>query len=63
MKTFLKEYDDVKLKTNGFIAAFGRSEWQRNMLARADELLFNKIMPGSWHYIIYGSARKPIVKH
>ncbi len=50
---------EVEYKTTGFLAAFGRTEWQRDWLARLDEALFNRIVPESWHYIMFGVARKP----
>lgn len=49
---------DVEYKTTGFLAAFGRTEWQRDWLARLDEAIFNRIVPESWHYIMFGVARK-----
>ncbi len=63
MNEFLKPFEAVEIKTNGFSASFGRSEWQRNILALVDHYLLNHIIPNGWHYIVYGCARKPKSKH
>jgi len=36
----------------------GRTERQRDWLARLDQAVFNHIVPESWHYIMFGVARK-----
>jgi SAM-dependent methyltransferase len=58
MKDFLKPFSDVRLQTNGFAGTFGRNETQRNWLGRADEILFDRLIPDKWKYIIAGVARK-----
>lgn len=58
MKSLLKDFNKVEIMATGFLGAFGRSEKQRNFLAKIDELLFNKICPDSWKYISYGIAEK-----
>lgn len=58
MQKWLHPFDEVHLHTTGVLATLGRSEAQRNALARADEWLFNRMCPQSWHYIAYGVARK-----
>jgi len=58
MKCLLKDFRNVEIKATGFLGAFGRSEKQRNFLAKIDEILFNKICPDRWKYISYGIAEK-----
>jgi SAM-dependent methyltransferase len=58
IKIFLANYKDTTVETTGFLAAFGRSESQRNSLAVIDRLLFNRILPSNWHYVVYGVAKK-----
>jgi hypothetical protein len=40
------------------MAAFGRTEWQRNALAVIDRLVFNHVCPDNWKYISFGIAEK-----
>lgn len=58
MREFLADFSGFEIKTTGFTATLGRTEKQRNFLAGLDRLCFNKIVPSSWHYIIYGYAVK-----
>ena len=58
VKEFLREFSSSNIKTTGVLAAFGRTESQRNFLSAADDLLFNKICPANWKYIVYGVAEK-----
>ena len=58
MENWLHTFDEVNLHTTGVLATLGRSEAQRNALARIDEWVCNRICPQSWHYIAYGVARK-----
>lgn len=53
-----KDFTSVKLHTTGFLSTFGRSEGQRDFLAAADEVVFNKLVPQGWNYIAYGVAEK-----
>ena len=55
---FTSEFTSISYKTVGFLGAFGRNEWQRNILGFFDRLLFNFVIPDSWKYIIIGVARK-----
>lgn len=57
-RQFCKKFSSVEFGVTGFSAAFGRSENQRRLLASFDHLLFNKITPKSWKYVIYGIATK-----
>lgn len=58
MNEFLAPFSERKLRTIGFAGTFGRSEAQRNLLALGDRLIFERIVPESWKYIIAGVARK-----
>lgn len=58
MKDFLQEFSDYELKQTGVMAAFGRSESQRYLLAGVDQLILNKFSPAHWKYIGYGIAIK-----
>lgn len=58
MHDFLKIFSSHTLKTTGFLGALGRSESQRQVLAKADNLLFNRVVPDNWNYICYGVATK-----
>lgn len=50
---------DVDVHVGGVLAVLGASEPARDRLARADQAVFDKIVPASWHYMAYGFARKP----
>ncbi len=58
MNDFLEPFAEKCLQTNGFAGTFGRTEAQRNLLALGDKLLFERIVPEKWKYIIAGVARK-----
>jgi SAM-dependent methyltransferase len=58
MNLFLKDFSNYQIHTNGVLAAFGRSEMQRNCLSLVDKALLNHICPKSWKYICYGIAEK-----
>ena len=58
MKDAMSKFVELNYRTTGFLGAFGRTEFQRRLLSSADKVLLNKIVPKSWHYIMYGSARK-----
>jgi SAM-dependent methyltransferase len=48
-------FDHVEYRTHGLLANLGRSENQRDLLARIDAILC-PLTPRSWHYIVYGFA-------
>lgn len=52
------EFESVELATAGFSGAFGRTEKQREILARTDTLLWDNLLPSSWHYICFGVCNK-----
>jgi 2-polyprenyl-3-methyl-5-hydroxy-6-metoxy-1,4-benzoquinol methylase len=58
MNEFLTPFSRVQHRIIGFTGAFGRTEAQRNLLALGDKLIFERIVPESWKYIIAGVARK-----
>lgn len=57
-KVFLSGFSSFELKQAGFLATFGRNEKQRKVLSSLDKMLFNKIIPQHWSYIVYGIATK-----
>ena len=58
MPDFLKEFSSHDIQTTGVMAAFGRTEGQRNFLAALDKTIFNSVCPENWKYIVYGVAEK-----
>lgn len=58
LREFLRDFREVKLGATGVLALFGRSESQRRSLARADARFWNRAVPASWHYVVYGTAVK-----
>ncbi|OJX68383.1 MAG: hypothetical protein BGO95_10820 [Micrococcales bacterium 73-13] len=54
-----ERFTDVELHVGGVLAVLGTSERARDRLARADQALLDRIVPASWHYMAYGSARRP----
>ena len=58
LNQLLKVFSAVELKTTGVSAVFGRTEKQKNNLARFDAALLNSVCPENWHYIAYGIAKK-----
>ncbi|MBO9578036.1 MAG: hypothetical protein J7480_04620, partial [Microbacteriaceae bacterium] len=52
-------FADVDLRVGGVFAVLGTSEPARDRLARADQALWDRIVPASWHYMAYGTARRP----
>jgi SAM-dependent methyltransferase len=58
MAELLSPFSHKEMRTTGVLGTLGRSESQRNMLGKIDQSIVARICPGSWHYIIYGYARK-----
>jgi hypothetical protein len=58
LERFFFGYKNYKYRATGVLAAFGKTEWQRNMFAYIDKLIFNHICPEHWKYIVYGIAEK-----
>ena len=58
IKGFLEAFSTTRIFTTGFLGTFGRNENQRKFLSAIDGILFNKICPDKWKYIVYGIAEK-----
>jgi len=58
LELHMQNYSSFKIKTTGFLGAFGRTEQQREFLSGLDQLLFNQVIPDNWKYIAYGIATK-----
>lgn len=58
MRPHLARYSHHRVLTTGFLAMFGLKEHQRSALAVADDRVFNRLVPRSWHYVSYGAATK-----
>jgi SAM-dependent methyltransferase len=58
MRRFLTRFRHVELRTTGFLAAFGRSERQRQLLASIDRAGLSRLVPEAFGYILYGAAVK-----
>jgi 2-polyprenyl-3-methyl-5-hydroxy-6-metoxy-1,4-benzoquinol methylase len=58
MRSYLRCFAQVAIKTCGVVAAFGRNEVQRHILGRLDRALLTPLFPAAWHYIVYGIAQK-----
>jgi len=50
---------ETEVRVGGVLAVLGTSEAARDRLARADQAVFDHIVPASWHYMAFGSARRP----
>lgn len=57
MQTMLADFVELRFATTGLLALFGLSEGQRRLLARLDATFCHRL-PVSWHYVMYGAARK-----
>jgi SAM-dependent methyltransferase len=58
MNEYLAPFSEVQKRTIGFAGTFGRTETQRNLLALGDRLIFDRIVPERWKYILAGVATK-----
>ena len=52
-------FEDVELHTGGTLAVLGTSERARGRLAAIDQAVLDRLQPPSWHYMAYGTARRP----
>jgi ubiquinone/menaquinone biosynthesis C-methylase UbiE len=57
MKEWTQVFSDYKTKSVGVTALFGRSESQRNLLSKFDNIL-TPITPKKWRYILFGALTK-----
>jgi SAM-dependent methyltransferase len=58
LEACLSAFSRVEHITMGFAGAFGRGEKQRDVLGMLDKLIFDRIVPATWRYIIAGVAVK-----
>jgi SAM-dependent methyltransferase len=58
LRAFLRDFREVQLEVTGVLALFGTSEPRRRSLAKADQRFWNRVVPPSWHYVVYGTAVK-----
>ena len=57
MRRFHEQFSDFEFGTFGFLAVFGRSEFQRGILHHVDKVI-DPLLKDQHKYIIYGYARK-----
>jgi hypothetical protein len=57
-RDLLQPFSGTELRVTGFLALFGQRESVRRRLAKADTAFLNRIVPASWHYVVYGTAVK-----
>jgi SAM-dependent methyltransferase len=58
MREFLSKFKNVRMGTTGVLGTFGRTERQRDALARVDQALLNRLTPARWQYLVFGIAEK-----
>lgn len=58
VQQLLTPFDRVELMTAGCLGAFGRTERQRDLLARVDTVALDRWFPPRWHYIVAGVATR-----
>lgn len=58
IEELFKDYSFVKYETCGFLGVFGRTNKQRDFLAKFDTGIFDKILKPKSHYLFYGVAKK-----
>lgn len=54
----LAGYRDVRMRVGGVAAVFGPTEGIRDVLARLDRAVLERLAPRDWHYMAYGTARR-----
>ena len=57
IKHVFSSFENVKYKTVGFWGTFGRTEKQRHLLSKLDNL-FERFIPLKKRYIVFGIAEK-----
>lgn len=57
INTYCNQFDNFQYKTIGFSAPFGRSEEQRKIFSKFDNVT-KSITPKTWKYILFGIATK-----
>lgn len=58
MREFLRQFATVQMRATGVIGVLGRTERERNLLARVDNWVLNRLCPDEWKYLVYGVAVK-----
>jgi SAM-dependent methyltransferase len=58
MLAYLEPFSSIEYETTGFAGLFGRTASLSNILGKADGAFFDRIVPPSGRYIMYGVARK-----
>lgn len=58
MREFLHNFKNLRMGTTGVLGTFGRTERQRDVLARVDQALLNRLTPARWQYLVFGIAEK-----
>ena len=57
IEKLFESFENIQYETVGFLAAFGRSEKQRQFLGRIDTII-EKYIPKRKRYVVYGVAEK-----
>lgn len=57
LDVLFNDFSNFKYSTHGFLATFGRTEKQRKILGKLDNLI-NPIVPKEWNYLLIGIATK-----
>lgn len=60
MRELLSKFAQVEMRATGVIGAWGRTEHERNLLARVDQVVLNRLCPDEWKYLVYGLAVKTL---
>jgi SAM-dependent methyltransferase len=55
---FLSPFRRRAFRTKGFLGVFGRGGWPRRLLGTLDTLVFNRVAPERWRYVVFGTAQK-----
>ncbi len=58
MLEYLSPFSSVEYATTGFTGLFGRSAALARAFGTIDGMLFDKIAPPDWRYVMFGVARK-----
>lgn len=57
LEDMLRPFREATIEYGGFVAAFGRREWQRRLLHGVDRVLI-PLIPVGWRYAAFGAASK-----
>ncbi|MBL4706006.1 MAG: methyltransferase domain-containing protein [Flavobacteriales bacterium] len=56
-KEMLSDFSDMKFKSQGLMATFGRNEGQRRAITKMGKPV-SKLVPNNWNYILFGACVK-----